>query len=114
MRSVPFFAILTAAFLASFSAAAQCERPTEPIIPDGASATKADIASAFRGVKQYQADLVIFRDCLDRERLAFGDAATPDVLAVLMQRYNATVESEEAVAAEFNMQYKAYKAANPQ
>ena len=114
MRPVPFLAILTAAILASVSAAAQCERPKEPIIPNGSSATKADIGSAFKAVKQYQAELGVFRDCLDQEQLAFGGALPPDIFEVIRQRYDASVDAEEAVAAEFNMQYKAYKAANPQ
>lgn len=114
MRPAPFFAILAAAILASFSAAAQCERPTEPIIPNGTSATKAEIASAFKAVKQFQADLSIFRGCLDREQLAYGDALPPDIFHVIRQRYDSSVDSEEAVADEFNIQYKAYKAANPQ
>lgn len=114
MRPAPFFAVLTAAILASVSAAAQCERPTEPIIPNGTSATKADIGLAFKAVKQYQADLGIFRECLDHEQLAYGDALPPDIFQVIRQRYDASVDSEEAVATEFNIQLRAYKAANPQ
>ncbi len=114
MRPAPFFAILTAAILASFSAAAQCERPTEPIIPNGVTATKAEIGSAFKAVNEFQTDLGIFRDCLDREQLAYGDALPPDIFEVIRQRYDASVDSEEAVATEFNIQFRAYKTANPQ
>lgn len=114
MRPAPFCAILMAAILTSFSAAAQCERPTEPIIPNGKSATKADIRSAFQAVKQYQTDLGTFRDCLDREQLAYGDALPRDIFQVIRQRYDASVDSEEAVAAEFNIQYRAYKETNPE
>lgn len=100
------------AFLAAPAAAAvDCVRPPEPVLPDGATATKEDMIATVRGVKDYQAALISFRECLDAEKEAAGDDISKDIKIISVQRYNASVDAEEVFIAEFNVQIRAYKAA---
>ena len=50
--------------------------------------------------------------CLDAEQAALPvEEQTPETKAMHVKRYNAAVDAEESIAARFNDQIKAYKAA---
>lgn len=120
LRTISASTILLAALTLSISAAqAQqaetCElSSTTPVIPDGNVASMDELLAAQSAIKGFQASLGEYRTCLDSQRVAF-DPATEEGLAGLAQidgKYNASVDSEEAVAASFNAAVKAYNARN--
>jgi hypothetical protein len=51
--------------------------------------------------------------CIDNEVAALGETATPEVKALAVERHNTAVAEMEGIAASFNDQVKAYRAANP-
>ena len=116
------------AMILSFAlpAAAVCMRPAEPAeLPNGTTATKAEMIAAVKSVHSYQKALADFRRCLDEERAAAeakaandktaNDEAADDEAAkkerdiTYTKRYNAAVDAEEAFVNRFNKEIRAYK-----
>ena len=84
----------------------QCNLPSAPPpIPDVPE--KSDLLKAQKGVKQFQADMEIYRSCLDK------DADNPDRSSgnhqAISNAHNYSVDMEERVAAMFNEAVRAYK-----
>jgi hypothetical protein len=94
-------------------AAAACENPTAVAIPDGKSSTMEQMLAAQAQVKAYQAAMSEFLACIDSELEAEGEQAPEDFKSLMVSRHNAAVAEMEGVAAAFNDQIKAYRAANP-
>ena len=94
-------------------AAAACENPAAIAIPDGKSSTMEQMLAAQAQVKAYQAAMNVFLACLDSELEAQGEQAPDDFKSLMVSRHNAAVAEMEGVAAAFNDQIKAYRAANP-
>ena len=101
--------------------AEECTAPSMPSLPEGATASLEQMLAGQQAVKAYQASNTEYRTCLEpqvsaAEVAASGDSPGPELQEALKQlneEYNASVSSEEELAAEFNTQLKAYKAANP-
>jgi len=64
-------------------------------------------------VKAYQAAMNEFVACLDSEADAQGEQAPAEFKSLMVERHNAAVTEMEAVAAAFNDQLRAFRAANP-
>jgi hypothetical protein len=94
-------------------AAAACENPAAVAIPDGKSSTMEQMLAAQAQVKAYQAAMNEFLACIDSELEAQGEQAPEDFKSLMVARHNAAVAEMEGVAAAFNDQIKAYRAANP-
>lgn len=94
-------------------AAAACENPAAVVIPDGKSSTMDQMLAAQAQVKAYQAAMTEFLACIDSDLEAQGEAATDEFKSLMVSRHNAAVAEMEGVAAAFNDQIKAYRAANP-
>jgi|SRR5882672_1405297 len=94
-------------------AAAACENPAMIKIPEGKTATMDQLLAAQGEVKAYMAAMQNFLACVDAEASAKGEDAPVDYKALMVTRHNSAVTEMEAVAAAFNDQVKAYKAANP-
>ena len=93
-----------------------CDYPSERVkIPNGSTTSKEELLSAQKDVKVYMAALATYRDCIVEEeklaRLAMEDLA-PEIEQqreeLLNKKYNAAVEDEERVAAEFNVAVQDY------
>jgi hypothetical protein len=93
--------------------AAACENPAAVTIPDGKSSTMEQMLAAQAQVKAYQAAMTEFLACIDSELEAEGEQAPEDFKSLMVSRHNAAVAEMEGVAAAFNDQIKAYRAANP-
>jgi hypothetical protein len=93
-------------------AQAACIYPPEPSIPDGATATEAQLKAAQGGVKDYMAAVTAYTDCLDSEEKTLGPEATPEQKNLHTAKHNAAVDALNAVAARFNEQLQAYKKAH--
>jgi hypothetical protein len=94
-------------------AAAACDNPTMVKIPDGKTATMDQLLAAQGEVKTYMKAMEDFLACIDAEAASKGDDAPADYKTLMVTRHNTAVTEMESVAAAFNEQVKAYKAANP-
>lgn len=111
MRALPPI-LLAVLSLAAVNARAACEYPPEVKIPDGATATQEQMAAAQATVKKYMTDMEAYMSCLDAEAAAIpADQQTPEQKSLVVKRHNAAVDAMESVAAAFNAQVKAFKAA---
>ena len=59
--------VLIVTLAAPVSAQAQCVKPMEPIIPDGAKATPVQIATAQNDIKKFAAQSDQFQACIAQE-----------------------------------------------
>jgi hypothetical protein len=98
---------------------ADCTPPTIAVkIPDGASATKEDMLAAQHAIKDGDAAIAAFADCLRTEqdaKIAAGgdkltDADKLKISADYVNRQNAEVEKLQKLADQFNVELRAYKA----
>lgn len=91
-----------------------CETPAMVDVPDGATATTEEMVRAREQVTAYVAAMEEYLACVNDEIEVAGDDATEEFKALMIQRYNAAVSEMEMVAAAFNEQLRAYRAANPE
>ncbi len=96
-----------------FAAAAACEHPPAVAVPDGKASTMEQMLAAQQQVKAYQTAMNEFLACIDSELEAEGEQAPEDFKSLMFSRHDAAVAEMEGVAAAFNEQVRAYKAANP-
>jgi len=109
---------LTSCLVAAIAAglaysAAACENPAPVAIPDGKTSTMQQMLAGQAEVKAYQAAMTEFLACIDGEAAAQGETAPDEFKSLMVARHNAAVAEMEGVAAAFNDQIKAYRAANP-
>ena len=112
MRTLTSCAVAAVAGCIAFAANA-CESPAVVAIPDGKTSTLEQMLAAQKDVKAYQTKMNEYLACIDSETDAQGEQAPNDYKALMVNRHNAAVAEMEGVAAAFNDQIKAYKAANP-
>ncbi|WP_029012095.1 hypothetical protein [Niveispirillum irakense] len=98
------FAFIVSAALLTLSAgsafAAECEQGTPPTLPDGATASEAEMGAAQKAVKAYITVTQEFQACLE----ASGKV---DPAA-----YNKSTELMEKLASDYNKQLKTFKSRN--
>jgi hypothetical protein len=82
-------------------------------IPDGKSANMEQLLAAQAVVKTYMASMNDYLACIDNEAAAKGEDAPEQFKTMMVTRHNTAVTEMESVAAAFNDQVKAFKAANP-
>src|SRR5262245_40002827 len=105
--------LLTAVASGYGLAAVACESPSPVTMPDGATSTREQMLAAQAQVNACQASMNEFVACLDREADAQGEQAPAEFKSLMVERHNAAVTEMEAVAAAFNEQLRAFRAANP-
>ncbi|EED32023.1 hypothetical protein NOR53_3342 [gamma proteobacterium NOR5-3] len=100
-----------------------CNQPDRPKMPNGAEATMEAMLAGQKAVKAFQASNMEYMQCLERKYSA-AEATAKNAkdgtkkaearadYAKSIDAYNAAVSAEEAVAGEFNISLRAYKAAN--
>lgn len=106
-------ALLTAAALVSlglsFSAHAECPFPKAPAtIPDGSTASEAEMIAAMNAFKAYNEEVKAFQACLDEETKS--KSATMAFKAMQAKKLAAAVEELETKAKQFNEQVRIFKA----
>jgi hypothetical protein len=94
-------------------AAAACESPKMITIPDGKTSAQAQMVASQDEVKAYMAAMNNYIACVDDEATAKGADAPAEYKVLMDRRHNAAIAEMESVAAAFNDQVKAFKAANP-
>jgi len=125
-RSTVLISSLALAALAiSAQASADCKYPPAPQkVPDGSKATKQEMLDGKKDVVAYDALIVNYTDCLKSEHDAAVAKIDPsldeakktkaknDLDAVWQKKNDAAVADDQALAARFNEQIKAYNAAH--
>jgi hypothetical protein len=108
-RLLPAFLLLAAGLVPAAQAA--CEYPGDPKLPDGKTATEADMNAAATAVKKYVADMEAYANCLDAEFAALPlEQQTPEAKSLVNKRFNAAEDAKVAAANAFNEQLRAFKA----
>lgn len=115
MKTVISLALVAA--LAAGSANAACTYPKSPEkIPDGGTATLEEMIAAQRGVKQFDADITAYQNCLETE---FNEAMAKETTLteeqkkerrkIVDQKMNAAVDEAQGLADRLNAQIRVYK-----
>ena len=87
--------------------AQQCNLPSGPP-PIADIPTKPELLQAQKNVKQFQGDMVVYRDCVNKD-LNSGELSSGNKQAI-SNAHNYSVDMEERVASMFNDAVRAYKA----
>lgn len=87
--------------------AQQCNLPSAPPpIPDVPE--KSDLLQAQKGVKRFQTEMEVYRECVNYE--VMSDEISDGNRQAITNAHNYSVEMEERVAGMFNEAVRAYKA----
>ena len=96
-------------------AAFACGYPDRPHIPDGSTATKAELLQAKNDVQDYLASVDEYLRCVEAEeraKIEAMDNPAPDVIkehdAALSKKFDAANEEKALVGEQFNQQVRAY------
>jgi hypothetical protein len=101
------------AFVFACSAHADCAFPKAPgSIPDGKTATEAEMIDAMAAFKAYNEEVNQFGKCLEQETKdkAAGTAQLMQLKTMQTKKLNAAVDELQAKAKLFNEQVRAFKA----
>jgi hypothetical protein len=96
----------------SFAAHAECAFPKAPAsIPDGKTATEAEMVAAMQAFKAYNDEVNSFGTCLDEETKskAAGTAQLMQLKTMQAKKHNAAVDELQQKAKLFNEQVRIYK-----
>ena len=124
MRKVCFSIVCAAIIgLTSSAFAAECTRGEAPSVPNGETASRDEMISANKAIKEYVATTNTYIDCVDAaETAAVAKAKAdmpadkPDVAklnaihAQYVTLHNSAVDAIQGVADQFNAAVRAYKA----
>ncbi|MFV3127689.1 hypothetical protein [Niveispirillum sp. KHB5.9] len=96
---------------AAAAAAPGCTRPKAPgKLPDGKTATDAQMREAQVAVKTYVTESEAFNVCLDKLVKASLNRISGQEYLALIQQYDLTVTAMQIFAERFNVQLRAYRA----
>lgn len=90
----------------------ECSRPQPPAIPDGAEADLAAMVEGQKEVKAYVAASEEYLECLTGEGEAVAETETEEQKSARIDEYNSSVDAQEAIAGEFNIEIREYKENN--
>jgi hypothetical protein len=81
-------------------------------VPDGKTASEADMIEAMKAFKAYNEEVTAFGSCLDQETKskAAGTAQLMQLKTLQMKKHNAAVDELQAKAKLFNEQVRLFKA----
>ena len=114
--------LLVIAASLSTAAYADCTYPRKPAkLPDGNTATRDEMVAANKLVKQYNADMTVYLDCIKTEydgtTAKLPADATEDqkkqLATVYARKNDAAVDELQGVATQFNEQLRVFKAKTP-
>lgn len=112
-------AVVIAATILAPAAYADCTYPQAPSqLPDGSTATLAEMLAAQKVVQSYNEEMTAYLSCIKLERdsrvAQAGDKLTKqqkqEMEAIEIQKNNAAVDQLHSVADRFNAQVKIFKA----
>ena len=91
---------------------AECNYPKKKFdVPSGKKASEAEMLETMGKVKQFQADLAVYRTCLDDELAEIPPEieSYEEIERMNAKKYDASVEDEQNLAEEWSEAVKAYK-----
>ena len=91
---------------------AECNYPKKKFdIPSGKKASEAEMVETMGKVKKFQADLAVYRTCLDDEiaKVSPELESYEEIERMNAQKYNASVEDEQKMAEEWGEAVRAFK-----
>ena len=97
----------------SFAAHTECTYPKAPTtIPNGKTASEADMVAAVAAFKAYDAEVKNFGACLEQETKdkAPGTGQLMQLKTIQTKKLNAAVEELQSKAKDFNEQVRIFKA----
>jgi hypothetical protein len=111
--------VVLAGLMLAGTAQADCIYPKAPANnPDGRTATKEEMVAGMRAIKQYNAEVSAYQNCLDQESNARVEALGADapkeqvdqIKSIYQKRMDAAAQELESHAQLFNEQVKVFKA----
>ncbi|MGA8204286.1 MAG: hypothetical protein WB812_07170 [Woeseiaceae bacterium] len=106
---------ITNCIVFALPAAFACDYPDRPHIPDGSTATKAELLQAKNDVQDYLASVDEYLRCVEadeRAKVEAMDNPGPDVIKehdeALSKKFDAANEEKALVGEQFNQQVRAY------
>jgi hypothetical protein len=105
--------IAIASFALLSTAQAECAFPKAPAsIPDGKSASEAEMLAAMQAFKAYNEEVTAFGTCLEEETKskAAGTAQLMQLKTMQAKKHNAAIDELQAKAKLFNEQVRIFKA----
>ena len=94
---------------ASGAVSGKCEYPKQPEIPNGRTASEAELVAAQGNMKAFMAEGDEYIACITREEESWGESATEEQKAMVVLFNNKVVDDMQAVADLFNSAVRAYK-----
>jgi len=91
---------------------ADCIYPKKSfVIPQGSKSTQSEMVEVMGKVKKYQADLSVYRTCIDDELKMISPELEnyAEIAEMQTKKYNASVEDEEKLAEDWGAAVKAFK-----
>ena len=111
-----FFVIVALAAWCPIAGAVDCTYPKAPdSVPDGKTASEADMIAAMTVFKQYNSDVTAYLACLDQEtaekvKEAGGSTGTiMQIKSLQSKKYNSAVEELKSTTGKFNEEVRAFK-----
>lgn len=111
-KRMKFAAALAALAAVSMQVQAECSFPKAPDpIPNGATATEAEMIAAMQAFKAYKEEVTQFGSCLDEEtkEKSAGTGQIMQLKTLQAKKLNAAVSEMESKAKEFNDQVRVFK-----
>jgi hypothetical protein len=107
------FVLLVLAFAGGGHAAEMelsgCEFPDAPIVPDGATASEAELGEVGAKVHEFVANGQSALECLLEVETSMGADITKDQRATIIATHDAGVDRLKAVAQRYNEEVRAYR-----
>lgn len=94
---------------ASGEVTGKCKYPKQPEIPNGRSATEAELVEAQGNMKAYMAEGDTYIACITEVEKNWGAEASDEQKAIIVLFNNKVVDDMQAVADLFNAAVRAYK-----
>ncbi len=113
MKTLIAAIVVTALTGFAASAQAECAFPKAPAsIPDGKTATEAEMVAAMTAFKTYNEEVTAFGNCLDEEmnNRSAGSAQLMQLKTMKTKKLNAAVDELQTKAKQFNEQVRIFKA----
>jgi hypothetical protein len=121
MKTQRLVTSIFAAFALSltFAAQADCTFPKAPDgIPDGKTATEAEMIAAMTAFKQFNAEVTSYLSCLEKEtadKISSAGGATSSVVQIKSmqsKKHNAALADLKEITGKFNEQVRVFKSRN--
>ena len=86
-----------------------CKYPEAPAVPDGTTATEAEMGQSGADVRQFVADIESSLECLLAVEESLGEDITEEQQATLVAIYNNGVDQMNTVVTDYNQQVAAFR-----